>query len=248
MFVEKLHDYKPKSYHTPKLTQKNSLWFFLSEHQWSKSIKRIKSHPIEVRYIDCEGYLAIHHLCECGISDNVPTIMYAALINSFPHSLQMNENRKGFLPFHCAIRSNTSIHVIKLLLRHYSHAASIKNNYGNYPLHSYLLSEAKPSLDVIKVIVEAYPQAVSLCDKCDLWYPLHCASYHGVESVLYYLIDTYPHALLIKNRSGEKPIDIANNLGNETAFDLLSKEEKIHKLKLKNTRIKYENLFSITQV
>jgi len=93
------------------------------------------------------------------------------------------------------------------------------------PLHSHLCESSLSSLDVVKLLVKAYPDAVRLCNNYK-WFPLHYAEKNGNLDIAQYLIDLYPDSLLMRTKDGEIPIDVAVSFGQSQLCYKLREEEE----------------------
>lgn len=115
--------------------------------------------------------------------------------------------------------------MVEILLRRYREGASSRDVYGQTPLVYHLRQAPSPSLEVVEMLVEAYPDSASTGD-LDGCYPLHCAAKRGEVDIANYLIEMYPDALLEQNKDGRTPQDMAHKDGKFQLRDKLIEEEE----------------------
>lgn len=202
-----------------------NLTTLISKKKWVEVLERIVSHPDEVRVCK-DGILPIHRACGC---DDVPFRVIEALIETYPQSLEQKCNTfDGGLPIHDAVShdySTINTDVIKLLLQHYKGSASVKDEDGCTPLQSHLYCSPSPSLEVVKMLVEAHPDAVRTHDQYK-WYPLHCAAACDNWQIAIYLIDLYPEALVKHTFTDQIPRIVADEYRKFKMCDKLREEEE----------------------
>ena len=113
--------------------------------------------------------LPIHEACVNGSRDDqVETIQY--MLDIYPESINIRDG-SGWLPIHCAAQFGKS-KVIELLLKHDPNAASKSTNqpHGAHsppprlPLHLVCMNEDNEYLDAVKVLYDAYPEAIYKLD------------------------------------------------------------------------------------
>lgn len=180
----------------------------IDEEKWPEVLDRIVLHPEEVLSCDIDDFLPLHRACR---NEKVPVNVIDALINSYPQSPKEKTTSYGLLPLHYALRVHTSANpdIIRLLLQHNKEAASVIDAYKDTMLHDYIRRSETHSLEVTKILVDAYPVAVHTCNQYNS-YPLHRAAYYCTWEISQYLIEVFPDALLIKNSSGSTPLYIAS--------------------------------------
>lgn len=196
----------------------------IHSQNWLEVLNRISSHPEEVRPSNYD-YLPIHRAC---IRQNVPVKVIEALIEAHPQSVkQQTKSYEDRLPLHISVChvSSTMPDVVKVLLDSYKEGALVKDRYGRTPLNQHLMFCQYPSLEMVRMLVEADPDVVRITDNVD-WYPLHSAAYIGDWEISQCLIDLYPDALLKKSQHCKTPGDISNNNGHCQLYDKLNGEEE----------------------
>ena len=89
------------------------------------------------------------------------------LLQAHPEAAQ--KKIKGNLPLHAAARNMggdaSAIECAELLLRAFPAAAQERDPDGCLPLHLLGENEAQPSLDFVRLLVDAFPQALSIKDR-----------------------------------------------------------------------------------
>jgi ankyrin repeat protein len=108
---------------------------------------------------DFFGWLPIHYLCACGASPDAIKL----LAESCPESKTVADKR-GRTPLHFAIGRNseqTSANVVFLLCN--TGAAGFADDNGMLPLHYACAYGANE--EVLYVLTDAYPDAISMMDK-----------------------------------------------------------------------------------
>jgi ankyrin repeat protein len=97
--------------------------------------------------------------------------------------------------------------VERILLKH-PKAVKQKDNYGMLPLHHALYCKASPN--IIKMLFEAYPEAVKVKDCFYGMLPLHVALRHKASpDITTMLFAAYPEAAEVENTDGNLPLHIA---------------------------------------
>lgn len=195
------------------------------EDKWSEALDIIQSHPKNVQlWNKCD--LPIHLACS---RQDVPLKVISALIAAYPQSVKLtNRDKMCLLPLHFAVvqNSSTMADVVSVLLKAYKKGAEIKDIYGDRPLTYHLSFYNKPSLEIVKMLVGAYPDDVQECDGYNK-YPLHHAARCGNWEILLFFIHLYPYALLKKDKWNRTPRDICNMNGHEKLSHRLLEEEEM---------------------
>jgi len=176
-----------------------------------------------------------HHVC---MNENVTLEIIECCINTFPAvsgastnvycpSYSSSDSENNTYPLHlaCSNKNFPSV-AIKLLLNKFpkvlSHMSLIDEGatsgqddewvYG-LPLHYYLSRQENIDIDTVKMLVEAYPQALSSAD--DNWkcYPIHTAvsnpNIDNKKSLLEYLIQVEPSSLQFVDGWNRAPLQVA---------------------------------------
>ena len=191
----------------------------------------------------------LHTLC---MNFEVTLELVECILDSFPGAVTWQSNSfhfeddedLDFVPttshaLHCACYNDECPDsVIELLLERYPSALEqlclVEDGvYGEYyirglPLHYYLSRPVNVDLDIVKVLVMAYPESLVTAD--DEWpcYPIHVALYQSNVSnlqheVLVYLLDQEPSSVRLLDGPGNTPLHLAcgNNKVNLELFELL---------------------------
>lgn len=178
----------------------------IDQECWNEALVKLISCPTEACLWN-DGVLPIHRVCE---STNAPLKLIEALIKAYPESVRTKSYTTARLPLHSTVWGN-SCHVadlVTVLLRYYQGGACVRDTEGHVPLGSYLFYNPSPTLKVVKILLDAHPDAVHTVDN-ENWYPLHFAAYCGNWEISHYLIELYPNALFSNTVSGRTPRDIA---------------------------------------
>lgn len=117
---------------------------------------RSKVHPEEAVREDDRGATPLHIACW----QNPPLQVIEALIEAFPGAIK-DQDVHGDTPLHVALTNpETSVHVIRTLIKSCPDAPSIANKEGLYPLHKACRYGA--SEQVIDILLETYPKALRI--------------------------------------------------------------------------------------
>jgi len=149
------------------------------QHQWThwksldlEVLKLFMEHlPVlaRTRIEDCCGGLLLHRACMYNAS--LDTIQY--LIDWYPQAVE-EMDKKGMIPLHRASRRhNASIGTIRLLLSIYPDSIRSRNRGGLFPIHC---AASRAPLQVIKLLVNAFPDAVCIPTEHTGSFPVHIAT------------------------------------------------------------------------
>lgn len=225
------------AYHSSIPTSSIKLSTLIAKKTWSELHDHISSSPRDA-LIWTNGYLPIHRACW---SSAIPHTIIETFVKIYPCSLQQACHVNGDVPLQYAVRCHYSSseeiinheRIIKALLFYDLQpdkdfqTACFKDKHGHTPLHSYICYHTEPSLNIIQMLLKAYPEAIKVKDNYD-WLPLHFASRNNDWRVLDYILRLFPDGLLEKTKF------------NYTARDLASMFEKIENYKM--LKIKEEDL------
>lgn len=202
--------------------------------RWKEVLEKVSSNPDELCSWDNGGFLPIHNAC---FLENVPLNVIESFLEVYPESVKQKSQTYSLLPLHCAVHnySSTNSEVVKLLLASYKEGALAQEENGRTPLIYHLLVCQSPSLEMTKMLADAHPDAVRICDS-GKWNPLHYAAYRGNWEISQYIIDMYPDALTEENNDNRTPRDITVCNGrNQMAEKFLEAEEDIQSGMMKIT-------------
>ena len=140
----------------------------------------------------------LHYIC---LNTNVTLQMVECILDSFPGIASWQTNIFGWgdntgkssyaYAIHCACCNNCPKSVIELLLKkyplaieHLSDGFNIVFNHIEYvtglPLHCYIAYNPNIDMDVVKLLVEAYPQSLMVAGETKPLYPIHVAGNHQI--------------------------------------------------------------------
>jgi len=125
----------------------------------------IKAYPESISVESEYGSLPIHEACGNGYSyDITKTIRY--LLELYPTSINAR-NGDGDMPIHSAARQFGRDYIIELLLSYDPDGASKETDQRQLPLHLVCAKQHYnyEYLDMVKVLYEAYPEAINARDE-----------------------------------------------------------------------------------
>ena len=112
--------------------------------------------------------------------------------------------------------------VIKLLLGEYKAAAKCLATIGHgvhdwgvkgLPLHYYLTRISNIDVDIVKLLVEAYPQSLMITDETWPCYPIHAAVFNSITNnlseIIEYFLELDPTSLRVLDGDGTTPLLLA---------------------------------------
>jgi len=152
----------------------------------------------------CVGTLPLH--LACSYEASLDTIL--ALLEAYPDAAGKTDTT-GHLPLHCAVQNNASVEVIRALVKSYPEGAAVgtckfhtkdsvamrENHHHNnilIPLH--YACTLGSSIDVIKILLEAYPDGAKNYDTKG-YLPIHrCVELESSLDVVRLLLQYYPES------------------------------------------------------
>ncbi len=147
------------------------------------------------------GALPLHNaarFCNC------PAV-YERVRNEYPEAITM-VNLDDMLPLHWAAVKNRNVTIVRDLMQRYPEGIISANHEGYLPLHC---AGQNNCLDVVQLIYDAYPIAVSIPDS-EGGLPLHHACcFKGNAEVAKFICEAYPDALTSPQQGGITPIHLA---------------------------------------
>ena len=171
---------------------------------------------------DREGNLPIHSAAE---KKNPSPDVVMMLIDAFPKGLHLKD-RDGNLPIHSVLENPFSFptSVVEKMLAVNPDSTKVKDKDGNTPLHSACECRTKNLPKIVKLLLDADPQAVASKTKDkDGQLPIHSACNRSKISTLVVamLVEASPVCLEVKiKRTG---IHIVQWAVDKSAFDVLQK-------------------------
>ena len=115
-------------------------------------------YPKGIQFTNATMSLPIH--CLCGYPDASAPIIQK-LIDLHPLSLSVADEY-GYLPLHCMIDNyNPNTKLVLSTLQQYPEAAMHRTKDGFLPLHLIISSNKNPSLDIVGLLLDEYPDAIN---------------------------------------------------------------------------------------
>lgn len=123
----------------------------------------------------------------------------------------------GFTPLIFLLLTSPPIDLVEKLIQFAPKALTIKDKYGNLPLHVSCIMEASP--DIVKILFKAYPKAAEvLGSEGNL--PLHLAlKYIASSDVTEMIFRAYPKAVQVQEGEGWLPLHFA--LCYDSSYDII---------------------------
>ena len=149
-----------------------------------------------------------------------------------------DDTGKAPYALHCACYNDCrSSSVIELLLKEYPPAVEhlsrvldgvLEWGVKGLSLHYYISRNPNIDIDVIKLLVEAYPQSLVVADETKPLYPIHVAAWlspnlNTLCEIIEYFLDVDPTSLCVVDEDGNTPLHFAcvNHIMNLEVFKLL---------------------------
>eukprot|EP00956_Cyclotella_meneghiniana_P017742 scaffold29178_cov63-Cyclotella_meneghiniana.AAC.5 len=162
----------------------------------------LDANPLSVTHRDANDDLPFHYACSCG---HLNTVKY--LYELYPESIGITGYELEY-PLNCAC-DNENLEVLKYVYELYPEAMKLKV-LGQLPIHKTIYAEDasdEHKLKILQFITHCDPICVSQPnDSGDL--PLHCACAELSISLIKYLYDLHPEAILERGSNGKLPIGI----------------------------------------
>lgn len=129
----------------------------VQSYDWAGTLARISSFPLECKVVGVQGRTPLHVACD----HDAPAVVVHALVRAFPEAAMM-VGTSNMNPLHITCSSqHASVQVVRVLLESSglaSETASMCDVDGDTPLHAACRCGAP--IDVLRVLLHAYPQAV----------------------------------------------------------------------------------------
>jgi ankyrin repeat protein len=149
---------------------------------------------------DDDGFLPLHIATQHGVLRVVQGLAEAS-----PQGVRARTN-DGSLPFHIACVTDAP-DVVEYLANQWNQAVQERVHNGCLPLHT--AARQSSSLGVVRLVANAYPAALELCDDALGWYALHWAAPRSLE-VAQFIYRGFPRALRIRGTDGWLPLHLAS--------------------------------------
>ena len=152
-----------------------------------------------------DSQLPIHHAV-----GSKSTAFCKGLIYVYPESLRVGSGNNNSLPIHFACRSN-NVDTVQYMLKLDPDLINARDRHGQLPIH---YAARGDNVRIIELLLKYDPDAASKeTTGEDRSLPIHVACYHGsylgrIEAVQV-LYDACPHAILVRDRNGKTPLELA---------------------------------------
>lgn len=185
----------------------------IAEEEWDKVLRRIETHPAEVRKLKhCavldDGFLKskalpLHH----AVAKRAPRRVIRALLESHEGAVNFRETAYNRQVLHIACMNSNHSETIRLLVRLNPDACAYADTLFRRPIH-YALAN-KCSRDTLELLLYERPETIQHQDHRG-WLPFHvaCAAQAPVD-IIGMLLDRYPAALKAKDKDGRTALDLA---------------------------------------
>jgi ankyrin repeat protein len=161
--------------------------------------------PDSLKATDEDGNTPLRLVCRHA---DVSCQAIETLTRPYPEAIRI-PNEGGWTPLQTASCYGASVHVVRLLIKKFRGALSMKDAYGNTPLKTAcrrggVASDDDINFEVVKLLLESYPEALFIGDN-EGFTPLHIA-YKNDEA-------SQQVVRLLVDRGGEKALGMLNNNG-----------------------------------
>ena len=130
------------------------------------------------------------------------------LLEYFPAAASANNG--GWTPLHCVCyNKNVRNGIVQLLIDAAPDSIRSVTNMGNMPLHilcSNQYVDEMTAIEISKLLIEKYPEAVRHADNDGGWLPIHIASQWRSSEFCRVLIEAYPGSKRISTNTGALPL------------------------------------------
>jgi ankyrin repeat protein len=134
----------------------SELFTLVNAYDWPAVLARVTTHPSEAKLIGgAAGRMPLHMACE----HDAPAVVVQSLLKAYPEA-SVCIGSSNMTPLHITCSSQeASVHVIRVLLElGVQGQCALQDLDGDTPLHTACRCGA--NLDVLEVLLQAYPQAV----------------------------------------------------------------------------------------
>jgi hypothetical protein len=195
--------------------------------------KCIELYPESLAEASEEAYLPLHLL----LSNPVSSVEMALLmIERYPEALKLKTKSYvlacKYLPIHLECKNSCRTAILSKCIELYPESLAEDDGQHMLPL-SKLLSNSSASIDVILMVICAYPDALKCKEEPDLYLPIHveCAN-KSRSSIISKCIELYPESLSIASKNNSLPLHLllTNNASSiEDALMMIDKySEALH--------------------
>ena len=146
-----------------------------------------------------DSYHPIHVLAENEtIAQNIDILRY--LVNRNPGVLKM-ETSDEILPIHKALlNKHVTTEIVEFLIEAWPDSTFIMDNRQHLPIHKFCTEQREgeskeQELDILRILIAAYPESVRILDRHDGSCLLHHAVRYQSRDFVKILVDAYPESL-----------------------------------------------------
>lgn len=170
--------------------------------------KLLKADVEAAKTINPDGDTALHLAVELECNINVLRL----LIQAYPEAATI-ANDVGMLPLHtaCFRKRNDLVQIVEELLAVYPDAVHTENGESLLPAH---IAAQHSNVEVLKLLLDAYPEAACIVASDGSGTPLHRAIEGRNEAAVTYLCSTYPACIKIPDAQGYLPLHVATGTDN----------------------------------
>ena len=170
----------------------------------------IERHPDAMHIADKKGLTPMHVAAGSTTTthseDTIFALSRVLVASGDPEAIWRARDRRGWLPLHHAIRNNSSLRIIQLMVDALRDVDIAPDGHGSTPVH--LACNWGCELDVMECLVDLLGPDVALSLDNNGHTPAHVACRWGIIPVkaLRYLIELAPTALTAADNRGELPL------------------------------------------
>ena len=166
-------------------------------------VKRFIKHFPESLKEESVYELPLHIAIRKGCSVDI----IRSLVKAYPDGLKVEKKYCGKLALHIAVSYGLPLDTIKILVKACPESVSSKDGDGQLPLHHIAYND---HVEVLKFLLEAYPEGVKVEDRKAGRLPLHCAIESGCSlQIVEILVAAYPAGLSLQDNYGYIPLHLA---------------------------------------
>lgn len=166
----------------------------------------LSTHPTLVTMTDSRGqYTPLHLLCKGGNSAALKQLVQL-LLDIDPSAVNISD-QENYLPLHHACEVGCDSEIVRMLLTCGVKTAQALTRKRDTALS--LACTSNTHVDTVKLLVEAFPDALSLKNNYG-FAPLHCIcrAHLPRTSIVQVLLDACPSSILFRTNGGETPVHL----------------------------------------
>ena len=175
----------------------------------------LKANPLAAKEKDATGMTAL----SMELSTNAPSLeLVEALLQAYPQAAADKSDLDGRFPLHQALANMNPLNIdlIRVIISSFRDATKLCDSYGMLPLHIVFQNGFNPQnqqllYQVVKLLLDAYPDAVKVKGGPDQSLPIHSAvQFPNIDvNIVKLLLDPYPDGLKVFDTSGYFPLHSA---------------------------------------